>query len=280
MVILVSPSAFLGEVLLFGDGSRGVLWHFWFLSVFEMVPDECYDISVWECSIGVHLLRWLWTAFCARWWPPVLYIKRAPKFVLGFPPTPIWIKHYIDKLDVVLGLRLVGKTKQRQQDNKANAQQKKNVARGIFEQRCTLVIVSLSVREYGIEVRYGAIWITTSTSNWSSSSAVSKTTISTTFHHIKGFWQSSTRCIKHQCDCCGPVSTLNNPGMAWTKESHGKRQLKRRPLICELLWLSTCLSEELLENSIASKSHFEGKNTCTLLYSHPDRNRSPWSRGA
>ena len=46
LVILVSPSAFLGEVLLFGDGSRGVLWHFWFLSVFEMVPDECYDISV------------------------------------------------------------------------------------------------------------------------------------------------------------------------------------------------------------------------------------------
>ena len=245
-----------------------------------MVPDECYDISVWECSIGVHLLRWLWTAFCARWWSPVLCIKRAPKFVLGFPPTPIWIKHYIDKLDVVLGLRLVGRTKQRQQDNKANAQQKKNVARGIFEQRCTLVIVSLSVREYRIEVRYGAIWITTSTSNWSSSSAVSKTTISTTFHHIKGFWQSSTRCIKHQCDCCGPVSTLKNPGMAWTKESHGKRQLKRRPLICELLWLRTCLSEELLENSIASKSHFEGKNTCTLLYSHPDRNRSPWSRGA
>ena len=88
------------------------------------------------------------------------------------------------------------------------------------------------------------------------------------------------RCIKHQCDCCGPVSTLNNPGMAWTKESHGKRKLKRRPLICELLWLRTCLSEELLENSIASKSHFEGKNTCTLLYLHPDRNRSPWSRGA
>ena len=100
----------------------------------------------------MHLLRWLWTAFCARWWPPVLYIKRAPKFVLGFPPTPIWIKHYIDKLDVVLGLRLVGRTKQRQQDNKANTQLKKNVARGIFEQRCTLAIVSLSVGEYRIEV--------------------------------------------------------------------------------------------------------------------------------
>ena len=50
---------FGGEVLLFWDGSKGVLWHYWFHFVFEMVPDdECYDISVWECSICVCI-------FCA-----------------------------------------------------------------------------------------------------------------------------------------------------------------------------------------------------------------------
>ena len=140
----------------------------------EMVLEECYGIFCFFLFLRWFQMSAMASAyenaasvciFCAgcgllsahAGGPPVLYIKRAPKFVLGFPPTPIWIKHYIDKLDVVLGLRLVGKTKQRQQDNKANAQQKKNVARRIFEQRCTLVIVSLSVREYRIEVRYGAI---------------------------------------------------------------------------------------------------------------------------
>ena len=54
--------------------------------------------------------------------------------------------------------------------------------------------------------------------------------------------------------------------MAWKKESYEGRQLERRSLIRELRWLRTCLSAELLESSTASKSHFEGKNTCTLLH--------------
>ena len=33
-------------VFLFGDGSGGVLWLYWFQCVFKMVPDECCDISV------------------------------------------------------------------------------------------------------------------------------------------------------------------------------------------------------------------------------------------
>ena len=99
-------------------------------------------------------------------------------------------------------------------------------------------------------------------------------------YHVEGFWQSSTCCMKHPYDRCGQVSILNNPGMAWEKESHGKRQLERRSLICKLLLLRTCLSAELLESSISSKSHFGGKNTCTLLCSHTHYNCSPWSRGA
>ena len=73
----------------------------------------------------------------------------------------------------------------------------------------------------------------------------------------------------HHYDRCGQMSTvLNNPWMAWKKESqsHGSRQLERRSPIGELPWLRTCLSAELLESSTASKSHFEGKNTCTLLH--------------
>jgi len=55
------------------------------------------------------------------------------------------------------------------------------------------------------------------------------------FYHVEGFWQSSTCCMKDPYDPCGQVSILNNPGMAWEKETHGKRQLERRSLICKLL---------------------------------------------
>ena len=86
-------------------------------------------------------------------------------------------------------------------------------------------------------------------------------------YHVEGFWQSSTCCMNHPYSRCGQVSILNNPRMAWEKETHGKRRLERRSLVCKLLLLRSYLSAELLE-SIASKSHFEGKNTCTLLCSH------------
>ena len=42
-----------------------------FFVCFEMVPDECYDISVWECSIGVH-------CFCAGC--ALLFAHGGPRF--------------------------------------------------------------------------------------------------------------------------------------------------------------------------------------------------------
>ena len=54
-------------------------------------------------------------------------------------------------------------------------------------------------------------------------------------YHVEGFWQSSTCCMNHPYSRCGQVSILKNPRMAWKKESHGKRQLERRSLICKLL---------------------------------------------
>ena len=76
LVILVSPSVFLWEVLLLGDGSRGVLWHYWFHCVFQMVPDECCMRMQNPCAsfcAGCGLL------FAHARGPPVLFAKICVK---------------------------------------------------------------------------------------------------------------------------------------------------------------------------------------------------------
>ena len=74
-------------------------------------------------------------------------------------------------------------------------------------------------------------------------------------YHVEGFWQSSTCCMNHPYSRCGQVSILNNPRMAWEKETHGKKVTGLQIAIVEELSVCGTAGEHSKQKSFWREEH-------------------------